>query len=70
VSAFGGIIGANREFDGDCARQIESMFLEVIVARADGLDFMGRRGLHDRVSGPLEGHAQPSAIDRRFPHPG
>jgi len=32
VSAFGGIIGANREFDGDCARQIESMFLEVIVA--------------------------------------
>ena len=32
VSAFGGIIGTNREFDGDCARQIESMFLEVIVA--------------------------------------
>ncbi|HEX9160391.1 MAG TPA: bifunctional phosphoribosylaminoimidazolecarboxamide formyltransferase/IMP cyclohydrolase, partial [Thermoanaerobaculia bacterium] len=32
VSAFGGIIGANRELDGECARQIESMFLEVIVA--------------------------------------
>jgi phosphoribosylaminoimidazolecarboxamide formyltransferase/IMP cyclohydrolase len=32
VSAFGGIIGANREFDAECARQIESMFLEVIVA--------------------------------------
>ena len=32
VSAFGGIIGANREFDGDCARQIADMFLEVIVA--------------------------------------
>ncbi len=32
VSAFGGIIGANREFDGECARQVESMFLEVIVA--------------------------------------
>ena len=32
VSAFGGIIGANREFDGACARAVESMFLEVIVA--------------------------------------
>jgi phosphoribosylaminoimidazolecarboxamide formyltransferase/IMP cyclohydrolase len=32
VSAFGGIIGANRTFDADCARTIESMFLEVIVA--------------------------------------
>jgi phosphoribosylaminoimidazolecarboxamide formyltransferase / IMP cyclohydrolase len=32
VSAFGGIIGANRAFDGDCARAVESMFLEVIVA--------------------------------------
>ena len=32
VSAFGGIIGANREFDAGSARQVESMFLEVIVA--------------------------------------
>jgi phosphoribosylaminoimidazolecarboxamide formyltransferase/IMP cyclohydrolase len=32
VSAFGGIIGANREFDGDCARAVADMFLEVIVA--------------------------------------
>jgi phosphoribosylaminoimidazolecarboxamide formyltransferase/IMP cyclohydrolase len=32
VSAFGGIIGANREFDEASARIIESMFLEVIVA--------------------------------------
>ena len=32
VSAFGGIIGANRDFDDDCARIVESMFLEVIVA--------------------------------------
>jgi len=32
VSAFGGIIGANREFDEDSARIVESMFLEVIVA--------------------------------------
>jgi len=32
VSAFGGIIGANREFDEASARVIESMFLEVIVA--------------------------------------
>jgi len=32
VSAFGGIIGANRELDGDCARAIVDMFLEVIVA--------------------------------------
>jgi phosphoribosylaminoimidazolecarboxamide formyltransferase/IMP cyclohydrolase len=32
VSAYGGIIGANREFDTDAAHVIESMFLEVIVA--------------------------------------
>jgi len=32
VSAFGGIIGANREFDGDCARAVADLFLEVIVA--------------------------------------
>jgi phosphoribosylaminoimidazolecarboxamide formyltransferase / IMP cyclohydrolase len=32
VSAFGGIIGANREFGGDCAKAIAEMFLEVIVA--------------------------------------
>ncbi|HYO78032.1 MAG TPA: bifunctional phosphoribosylaminoimidazolecarboxamide formyltransferase/IMP cyclohydrolase [Thermoanaerobaculia bacterium] len=32
VSAFGGIIGANREFDGDCARAIAELFLEVVVA--------------------------------------
>ncbi|MBK5260496.1 MAG: bifunctional phosphoribosylaminoimidazolecarboxamide formyltransferase/IMP cyclohydrolase [Thermoanaerobaculia bacterium] len=32
VSAFGGIIGSNRTFDGECARMIESMFLEVVVA--------------------------------------
>jgi phosphoribosylaminoimidazolecarboxamide formyltransferase/IMP cyclohydrolase len=32
VSAFGGIIGANRPFDGECARIVGDMFLEVIVA--------------------------------------
>jgi phosphoribosylaminoimidazolecarboxamide formyltransferase/IMP cyclohydrolase len=32
VSAFGGIIGINRDFDVDCARIVEPMFLEVIVA--------------------------------------
>ncbi|MBV9068719.1 MAG: bifunctional phosphoribosylaminoimidazolecarboxamide formyltransferase/IMP cyclohydrolase [Acidobacteria bacterium] len=34
VSAFGGIIGVNRDFDGDCARIVEPMFLEVIVAQS------------------------------------
>jgi phosphoribosylaminoimidazolecarboxamide formyltransferase/IMP cyclohydrolase len=32
VSAFGGIIGANRELDGDAARRLAELFLEVIVA--------------------------------------
>jgi len=32
VSAFGGIIGVNCEFDAGCARIVEPMFLEVIVA--------------------------------------
>ena len=32
VSAFGGIIGANRTFDGECARIVGDMFLEVIAA--------------------------------------
>ncbi len=32
VSAFGGIVGTNREFDEPSARAIETLFLEVIVA--------------------------------------
>ncbi|HEX6083196.1 MAG TPA: bifunctional phosphoribosylaminoimidazolecarboxamide formyltransferase/IMP cyclohydrolase [Thermoanaerobaculia bacterium] len=32
ISAFGGIIGANRPFDAECARIIGDLFLEVIVA--------------------------------------
>jgi phosphoribosylaminoimidazolecarboxamide formyltransferase/IMP cyclohydrolase len=32
VSAFGGIVGANRELDGDGARAVSELFLEVIVA--------------------------------------
>jgi phosphoribosylaminoimidazolecarboxamide formyltransferase/IMP cyclohydrolase len=32
VSAFGGIIGANREFDAECAAAIAELFLEVVVA--------------------------------------
>ena len=32
VSAFGGIVGVNREFDDACVNAIESLFLEVIVA--------------------------------------
>jgi phosphoribosylaminoimidazolecarboxamide formyltransferase / IMP cyclohydrolase len=32
VSAFGGIIGANRPFDAACAKTIADLFLEVIVA--------------------------------------
>jgi phosphoribosylaminoimidazolecarboxamide formyltransferase/IMP cyclohydrolase len=32
VSAFGGIIGVNREFDGEAARAVAELFLEVIVA--------------------------------------
>ena len=32
VSAFGGIVGVNREFDAECAAAVESLFLEVIVA--------------------------------------
>ena len=32
MSAYGGIVGANRLFDDDAARVVESLFLEVIVA--------------------------------------
>src|SRR5207248_9212465 len=32
VSAYGGIVGANRELGDDAARAVESLFLEVIVA--------------------------------------
>src|ERR1043165_2421765 len=32
VSAYGGIVGANRDFDDAAARAVESLFLEVIVA--------------------------------------
>ena len=36
VSAFGGIIGANRPFDAECTRAVADMFLEVIVAPSFG----------------------------------
>ncbi|HET7712348.1 MAG TPA: bifunctional phosphoribosylaminoimidazolecarboxamide formyltransferase/IMP cyclohydrolase, partial [Thermoanaerobaculia bacterium] len=32
VSAFGGIVGVNREFDEECARAVGELFLEVIAA--------------------------------------
>jgi phosphoribosylaminoimidazolecarboxamide formyltransferase/IMP cyclohydrolase len=46
VSAFGGIIGANREFDGDCAHAVAEMFLEVIVAPSfsgEALDLLAKK---------------------------
>jgi phosphoribosylaminoimidazolecarboxamide formyltransferase/IMP cyclohydrolase len=46
LSAFGGIIGANREFDGECARTLAEMFLEVIVAPAfssEALEILARK---------------------------
>lgn len=32
ISAFGGIVAANRELDGDTARQMESLFIECVIA--------------------------------------
>ena len=46
VSAFGGIIGVNRPFDAACARLVESMFLEVIVAPSfepEALDILQKK---------------------------
>jgi phosphoribosylaminoimidazolecarboxamide formyltransferase/IMP cyclohydrolase len=46
VSAFGGIVGTNREFNDECARAIESLFLEVLVApsfSASALDALKRK---------------------------
>src|SRR5687767_4215958 len=46
VSAFGGIIGANRKFDADCARQIADLFLEVIVAPSfsdEAIELLGKK---------------------------
>ncbi len=46
VSAFGGIIGANREFDGESAKAIADLFLEVIVAPSfsvEARELLGRK---------------------------
>ena len=46
VSAFGGIIGANHPFTGECARAVAEMFLEVIVAPAfdeEALSVLGKK---------------------------
>jgi phosphoribosylaminoimidazolecarboxamide formyltransferase / IMP cyclohydrolase len=46
VSAFGGIIGANREFDGEAARVVGDLFLEVIVApsfSAEALELLAKK---------------------------
>jgi phosphoribosylaminoimidazolecarboxamide formyltransferase / IMP cyclohydrolase len=46
VSAFGGIIGVNEEFDEECAHAIEALFLEVIVApsfSAEALSILAKK---------------------------
>ncbi|HJQ39395.1 MAG TPA: bifunctional phosphoribosylaminoimidazolecarboxamide formyltransferase/IMP cyclohydrolase, partial [Thermoanaerobaculia bacterium] len=46
VSAFGGIIGANHPFTGECAQAVAEMFLEVIVAPAfeeEALSILGKK---------------------------
>jgi phosphoribosylaminoimidazolecarboxamide formyltransferase/IMP cyclohydrolase len=46
LSAYGGIIGANREFDSDAAAMVDPIFLEVIVApsfAAGALAILGRK---------------------------
>jgi phosphoribosylaminoimidazolecarboxamide formyltransferase/IMP cyclohydrolase len=46
VSAFGGIVGANRELDAACAEQLAEMFLEVIVApsfSSEARELLGRK---------------------------
>jgi phosphoribosylaminoimidazolecarboxamide formyltransferase/IMP cyclohydrolase len=46
VSAFGGIVGANREFDGATARAVGDLFLEVIVApsfSSEALDILKKK---------------------------
>jgi len=46
VSAFGGIIGANRELDADSARAVADLFLEVIVAPSfsqEALDVLAKK---------------------------
>ena len=46
VSAFGGIIGVNGEFDADCASVADALFLEVIAApsfSADALSMLSRK---------------------------
>jgi phosphoribosylaminoimidazolecarboxamide formyltransferase/IMP cyclohydrolase len=46
VSAFGGIIGVNGTFDGECARIVGDLFLEVIVAPSfddEAVSLLGRK---------------------------
>ena len=61
VSAFGGIIGANREFDAECARQIADLFLEVIVApsfSSQAIDLLSKKKNLRLVS-----YEQPAMLD-------
>ena len=46
VSAFGGIVAANREFDGESANAVADMFLEVVVApsfSSEAIEILGRK---------------------------
>lgn len=57
VSAFGGIVGVNRELDAECAAAVESLFLEVIVApsfSAEARELLGKKkNLRLIVAAPL-----------------
>jgi phosphoribosylaminoimidazolecarboxamide formyltransferase/IMP cyclohydrolase len=62
VSAFGGIIGANRELDADCARAVAEMFLEVIVAPSFSADAVNvltkKKNLRLVTTGPSSAHLE------------
>ncbi len=73
VSAFGGIIGVNRPFDGETARRLGDLFVECIAAPAftsDALEILsGRPNLRlleiptDSVPGfPWEAHTVPGGL--------
>jgi len=60
ISAFGGIIGANREFDGDSARAIADLFLEVIVAPSFSEEAQELLGKKKNLRLVVTGNQQPA----------
>ena len=67
LSAFGGIVGVNREIDVDTATALTSTFIEAVIAPSfseDARAILAKKTEHARGDRGFRGDGQPTDLDR------